>query len=226
MWTKICGNTNLEDAKLAADLGADAVGFIFAPSRRQVMAAQVAEIARRLPESVERVGVFDSHDAEEIALTAREAKLHAVQLHGGFEEKLLRALVPLVTSSDIQIVQTLHWRADSPQQSDEIAGQLLRVAALGVADRVLIDSKIGASPSGGTGVAFDWNAARNLFALAPVGIKLIVAGGLSPENVAGAIRGLMPFGVDVSSGVEATVGRKNPAKVAAFIRNARAADLP
>ena len=73
-------------AKLAADLGADAVGFIFAASKRQMTAAQVAAIARGLPESVERVGVFDSHDAEAIAFIAQEARLNAVQLHGGFDE--------------------------------------------------------------------------------------------------------------------------------------------
>ena len=91
MWVKICGNTNLEDAALAAELGADAVGFVFAASKRQVTAAQVAAITMHLPEEVERIGVFDSHDAGEIAAVAQEAGLTAVQLHGGLDEKLLGA---------------------------------------------------------------------------------------------------------------------------------------
>ena len=221
MWIKICGNTNLEDTKLAAELGADAVGFIFAASKRQVTAAQVAAIARQLPKSVERVGVFNSHDAQEIARTAGDARLHAVQLHGGFDEELLRRLVPLLEGPGIRIIQTLHWTVDALQEGDAIAAQMARIAALGATDRVLIDSKVGASPSGGTGIAFDWAAARSLFASSPKGVRVIAAGGLRPENVEQAIRELAPYGVDVSSGVEASVGRKDHAKVAAFIQNAR-----
>ena len=92
MWVKICGNTNLEDAALAAKLGADAVGFVFAESKRQVTATQVAAITARLPAGVERVGVFYSHDAEEIAETVETAGLTAVQLHGGLDEVLLMRL--------------------------------------------------------------------------------------------------------------------------------------
>ena len=237
MWIKICGNTNLEDAKLAADLGADAVGFIFAASKRQMTAAQVAAIARELPENVERVGVFDSHDAEEIAFLAREAQLNAVQLHGGFDEKLLTALAPMLSRSGIGIIQTFHWAVDQSGANlreaihaavdhHMLGRQLARIAALGITDRFLIDSKVGASPSGGTGIAFDWAAARSLFASAPPSLRLIVAGGLTPDNVTSAIAELAPFGVDVSSGVEASVGRKDPARVAQFIENARAAASP
>jgi len=225
MWIKICGNTNLEDAKLAAELGADAVGFIFAASKRQVTAAHVAAMGSELPESVERVGVFDSHDADEIARTAHEARLNAVQLHGGFDEELLRQLATLLVASGIRVIQTLHWNVGS-QQSEEIAAALARIATLGITDRVLIDSKVGTSPSGGTGIAFDWAAARDLFSSAPRSLRLIVAGGLKPENVANAIAALTPFGVDVSSGVEASVGRKDPAKVAQFIQNARRTATP
>jgi phosphoribosylanthranilate isomerase len=230
MWIKICGNTNLEDAQLAADLGADAVGFIFAASKRQMTAAQVAAIARELPENVERIGVFDSHDADPIAFIAKEAQLNAVQLHGGFDEALLIALAPKVDRSGIRIIQTLHWAVgDSAQDSVakvmEIEEQMERAAALGI-DRVLIDSKVGASPSGGTGVAFNWSAARSLIASAPAGLRIIVAGGLKRDNVATSIAELAPFGVDVSSGVEASVGRKDPTRMAEFIKNARAAASP
>jgi len=233
MWIKICGNTNLEDAKLAADLGADAVGFIFAASKRQMTAAQVAAIARELPESVERVGVFDSHDADAIAFIAQEARLSAVQLHGGFDEGLLQALAPKLARGGIRIIQTLHWivnETETDHLNDLVHAavdqylmkrQLTRIAELGVTDRVLLDSKVGASPSGGTGVTFDWAAAGSLFASAPQGLQLIVAGGLKPDNVTRAIVELAPGGVDVSSGVEASVGRKDPVKLAQFIQNAQ-----
>jgi phosphoribosylanthranilate isomerase len=237
MWIKICGNTNLEDAALAAELGADAVGFIFAASKRQVTAAQVAPIARELPGNVERVGVFDSHDAEAIAFIAQEARLSAVQLHGGFDDALLRQLAQLLAGSDIQIIQTLHWTIDEKNATTRsristavdhvmLDREMARIAELGVTDRVLIDSKVGASPSGGTGTAFDWAAARKLFAFALANVRMIVAGGLKPENVARAIAELAPWGVDVSSGVEASVGRKDPARVAQFIQNARKSAAP
>lgn len=237
MWVKICGNTNLEDAKLAAELGADALGFIFAPSKRQVTVAQVAAIAHELPDSIERVGVFDSHDAKAIAFIAQEARLNAVQLHGGFDEELLKTLGPTLSSSGISIIQTLHWAAEpispkgvgeryTPSPAGQVAEQLVRIAASGVNDRVLIDSQIGGSPSGGTGIAFDWSAARSLIASAQAGLRIIVAGGLKPENVAAAVAELAPWGVDVSSGVEASIGRKDPDKIAQFIGTARAASPP
>lgn len=221
MWIKICGNTNLEDAKLAAELGADALGFIFASSKRQVTAAQVAEISKGLPDNVERVGVFDSRNPDEIAFMAQEACLTAVQLHGGFDSELLEHLDEILIPRK-QLIQVLHWTLDDPSSAPRIADQLQQLASLGITDRVLIDSKVGTSASGGTGITFDWAVARSLFASAPSGLHLIVAGGLKPENVAGAIRELAPWGVDVASGVEASVGKKDPARIAQFIENARA----
>lgn len=227
MWIKICGNTNLEDAKLAAELGADAVGFIFAAGKRQVTAAQVAAIARQLPESVERIGVFDTNNPDVIVNAAQVAGLTAVQLHGGFDEGLLGALALKLSNTGVRIIQTLHWKvgdwAEDAMATVVVITEQMDIAASFGVDRVLIDSQIGGSPSGGTGVAFDWSAARSLFASAPRGLRLIVAGGLTPENVADAIIELAPWGVDVSSGVEASVGRKDPARVAQFLSNARAA---
>lgn len=226
MWVKICGNTNLKDAALAAELGADAVGFVFAASKRQVTAAQVAAITARLPAAVERVGVFDSRDAEAIATTAYAAGLTAVQLHGGFDEALLKRLAGRFANDaqGIRIIQTLHWSVGGHTESpvELLVIQLERVAATGAVDRVLIDSRVGAS-AGGTGMAFNWAAARRLFAQAPSGVQLIVAGGLTLENVAEAIGELAPWGVDVSSGVEVSVGRKDPDRLALFINHARAA---
>jgi len=228
MWVKICGNTNLEDAQLAARLGADAVGFVFAASPRQVTASQVAAITSRLPASVERVGVFHSRDAEQIAAIALEAGLTAVQLHGGLDEELARRLRERFADS-VRIIQTLHWTVDGPSSQGTdlppaglLVAQIERIARLRLTDRVLIDSKVGAA-TGGTGVPFDWAAARPLFASVPDGLHLIVAGGLRPENVAHAIAQLGPWGVDVSSGVEASPGRKDPLLLARFIENARSA---
>jgi phosphoribosylanthranilate isomerase len=230
MWIKICGNTNLEDAALAAELGADAVGFVFAASRRQVTAAEVAAITPRLPEGLERVGVFDTHDADEIAAVAQEAGLTAVQLHGGLDEGLLEQLVERFAGG-IRVIQVLHWLVDDTAApavdppAPWLVRQVEQIAQRGFADRVLIDSKVGGA-TGGTGVSFNWAAARAMFATAPVGLRLILAGGLTPENVGAAISELHPWGVDVSSGVEASPGRKDPARMAKFIANARKTKAP
>ncbi len=222
MWIKICGNTNLEDASLAAQLGADAIGFVFAASPRQVTPAQVAAITPHLPAHVERVGVFHSHDAGQIASIARDAGLTAVQLHGTLDEALAQRLAEIFKGS-VRIIQTLHWPVGPATESPaaQLAAQIERIAHLHLADRILIDSKVGAA-LGGTGVPFDWAAARALFASAPAGVHLIVAGGLTPQNVAHAIAQLNPGGVDVSSGIESSPGRKDPALLTRFIQSARA----
>jgi phosphoribosylanthranilate isomerase len=223
MWIKICANTNLEDAQLAAELGADAVGFVFAPSARRVTAVEVARITPHLPEGLECVGVFPALQAEEIADTAQESGLTAVQLHGGVNLELVRQL-DSIFNGQVKLIQTVPWQIDNGDVSAALVAQQLReIAAEGLVDRVLIDSKT-SSASGGTGVTFDWNAARTTFAEAGTGLKLIVAGGLRSENVAEAIGRLNPWGIDVASGVEQSPGRKSPEKLAAFIRAARESD--
>ena len=225
MWVKICGNTNLDDAALAAELGADAVGFVFAESPRRVTVTQVAAITPHLPQGVERVGVFHSHDADEIIQAVSAAGLTAVQLHGGLDEKLLERLAERFAGT-VRIIQTLHWTIDASESSaEQLSGQIERIAAIGMSDRVLIDSKVG-SAGGGTGMTYDWSDAHSVFASAPGSLHLIVAGGLKPENVTRAITQLNPWGVDVSSGVEASPGRKSPEKLAQFIENARGTKTP
>jgi phosphoribosylanthranilate isomerase len=220
MWVKICGNTSLGDALAAAQQGADAVGFVFAESKRRVTVAQVAAITPHLPAGVERVGVFYSRDASEIQTVVGEAGLTTVQLHGGLNEKLLGRL-----AGGVKIIQTLHWVVGDEASAEQLRGELGRVAAGGVVDRVLIDSKVG-TMGGGTGVAFDWAGAREVLRAAPSGLRLIVAGGLKPENVAEAIAQLQPWGVDVVSGVEAAPGRKDLDRLARFLKNARGAETP
>ncbi|HEX7157932.1 MAG TPA: phosphoribosylanthranilate isomerase [Edaphobacter sp.] len=217
MWIKICANTTLDDALAAARLGADAVGFVFAPSARRVTAEPVAGITLHLPQTIERVGVFQTQDEDEIAETVRRAGLTGVQLHGGFDLDLAKRLRARLDDG-VGLIQTLHWAADT--EAGELDRQLSEVASSGVVDRVLVDSKAGAA-LGGTGISFDWAAARGIFASHAGRLKLIVAGGLRPENVAQAIQTLCPWGVDVASGVEAAPGRKDPEKLRAFIRNAR-----
>ena len=220
MWIKICANTNLEDAQLAAELGADAVGFVFAPSQRQVTPAQVAHITPHLPEGIECVGVFPALKAREIAQTAQECGLTTVQLHGDVSLDLIRQLDEIF-NGQTKLIQTVHWDIDDAGASAAlIAKQLREIDADGIVNRVLIDSKMG-SAIGGTGVSFDWSAARTTLAEAGAGLKLILAGGLNQDNVADAIRRLAPWGVDVASGVEQSPGRKSPEKLAAFIHAAR-----
>ena len=220
MWIKICANTNLDDAQLAAKLGADAVGFVFSRSTRRVTPAEVARITPHLPSNVERIGVFSALDAHEIANAAREAGLTAVQLHGGVSLTLIRQLHKIF-NGEICLIQTVHWNIDAVDANASVVTQHLReIAADGLVDRVLIDSKT-STASGGTGIAFDWNSARSALAEAATGLKLIVAGGLRPENVSEAITRLKPWGVDVASGVEQSPGRKSHEKLAAFLYAAR-----
>jgi phosphoribosylanthranilate isomerase len=220
MWIKICANTNLDDAQLAAALGADAVGFVFAPSPRQVTAADVSRITPHLPETLECVGVFPALEAQQIAGIAQECGLTAVQLQGGVNLELMRQLDEIF-NGQVKLIQTVHWQVDADTANAAVvAEQLRKIDADGLAARVLIDAKVGPA-LGGTGVSFDWDAARATLAEAGTGLKLIVAGGLRADNVADAIRSLNPWGVDVASGVEQSPGRKSPEKLAAFIRAAR-----
>lgn len=231
MWVKICANTSLADTLRAAELGADAVGFVFAPSRRQVTAAQVAAITPHLPAGVERVGVFDSPDAATIERTVIDAGLTAVQLHNELDLELLSEISGRL-GPEIGIIQTLHWRTGdaagpgtSPAQfaaAVEAARGAMRHRPL----RILVDSKTGTA-SGGTGVTFDWHAAAQVFRAAQAGeVRLIAAGGLNPENVAAAIQRLGPWGVDVASGVESAPGRKDPTRLETFINRAHEGQNP
>jgi phosphoribosylanthranilate isomerase len=220
MWIKICANTNLDDAALAVELGADALGFVFAPSSRRVTAQQVAAITPHLPATIEKIGVFDTLDAEEIASTVRLTGLTGAQLHGGFSPRAIAALKAQLPS--LRIIQTTHWNHDG-HSAEAFSQQLVELHAAANIDAVLIDSRT-ATASGGTGVPFDWNAAGKALS-APGHKRLIVAGGLNPGNVQQAIALLEPWGVDVATGVEARPGRKDPEKLAAFIANARHATV-
>jgi phosphoribosylanthranilate isomerase len=215
LWVKICANTSLEDAQLAA--GADAVGFVFAPSPRRVTPAQAAAIVPHLPAAIEKIGVFVDAAFDEIASTVQAAALTGVQLHFNAAPKLPAQLRDRFGTS-LRILRVVHFDAGTAASTHGLNHDPN-------VDAILIDSRT-ATAVGGTGKTFDWTlASKTLFQNDPARERrLIAAGGLTPENVADAIAILNPWGVDVVSGVEAAPGRKDPAKVRAFIANARAAD--
>lgn len=212
LWIKICANTSLADAMLAVDAAADAVGFVFAPSPRQVTIEQVANITPALPSSVEKIGVFVDSTVEEIEAAVQTCGLTGVQLHfeGGED---LPAQLRHRFGTTLRILHVLHY---SPGTTDKAAA----LAANKNIDAILVDSRT-ATAIGGTGIRFDWDAAASLFRT--TGKKMIAAGGLNPENVEEAIRKMNPWGVDVVSGVEATPGHKDAGKVRTFVQNARRA---
>lgn len=220
MWVKICANTNLDDAQMALDLGADAVGFVFAPSTRCVTPEQVGEITARLTGPGERVGVFHALEFNTLRDAVRIAGLTGVQLHGQSDPALAGQL-KAEFGPTLTIAQTLHWKVDGGDSAEQLLHKAARIQEMGYVDRILVDSKVG-SALGGTGRTFDWSAAQVLFAEA--GLPMIVAGGLGPGNVTEAIGRLKPWGVDVASGVEREPGRKDPERLKQFIDHARAAD--
>jgi phosphoribosylanthranilate isomerase len=200
MLIKICGITSEDDALLAVAMGANAVGFIFAPSPRQVPHQRVADIVKRLPrEDLLTVGVFRDHAPRRVVEVVFEAGLQAAQLHGREtpeDTMWVRQRIPMVIKA---------FPAGDPR--------VARAEEYG-ADAVLLDA---ANP--GSGQVFDWALAGDL----PEGQKLVIAGGLDASNVAAAISKVKPWGVDVDSGVEASPGVKDPMKVKAFVEAAKRA---
>ncbi|HXQ19375.1 MAG TPA: phosphoribosylanthranilate isomerase [Acidimicrobiales bacterium] len=199
MFVKICGITSEADALLAVALGADALGFIFAPSTRQMTPSAVGDIVKRLPREVLTVGVFRDESRQRTVEVANALGLGAVQLHGHEppdDARWVRERVPCTIKA---------FAAGEPA--------IARFSDFG-ADFLLID---GSSP--GSGAVFDWRLAEGV--ADPT--RMFVSGGLTPDNVGDAIAHLHPFGVDVSTGVESAAGQKDPQKLRAFVTAARAA---
>jgi phosphoribosylanthranilate isomerase len=219
MWIKICANTSLEDAQLAVNAGADTVGFVFAESPRRVTREQVRSITPHLPKTIEKYGVFVDPSFDEVIETVFECGLTGVQLQTTLGPKLAARLrehfAAIPGRGPLGILRVMHYASDFDAQLRELSGEH-------AVDAVLIDSRT-AKAVGGTGVVFDWQAAQGSFLRSAPHLRLIVAGGLRPENVAEAIHTLHPWGVDVASGVESSPGKKDPAKVKAFVDAARAA---
>jgi phosphoribosylanthranilate isomerase len=222
MWIKICGNTSLEDARFAAECGADAVGFVFAPSPRRVEVDQVRGITERLPPQLEKYGVFVDAGFDEIVSTVAACGLTGVQIHRSSDVLLPFRLRQHFAQfpGRIGILRVLHYK--DKDQDAEFEQQLTELGRNDALDGVLVDSST-ARAVGGTGTSFNWLEARSSFHRAAPHLRLIAAGGLAPENVKQAIQTLRPWGVDVVSGVESTPGKKDPARVLAFIRSAQEA---
>lgn len=199
MFVKICGITNEEDALLSVALGADAIGFVFAASVRQIAPQKVYDITRRIPPEIMTVGVFRDELPQRVVEVTQAAGLKAAQLHGHetlddvlFVSKHIQTVIKAVPAGSTDAANAHHF------------GTSL----------ILVDA-----PAPGSGKLFDWKLVGEM----PGGIDLILAGGLTPENVSAGIEQVLPWGVDVSSGVEATPGRKDPVKVKRFIEAAREA---
>jgi phosphoribosylanthranilate isomerase len=199
---KICGLTRLEDALEAARLGADALGFNFWPgSKRYLAPAAARAIVRALPPFVTPVGVFVDAGRDELLSAAAVSGVQVLQLHGDEPPELARSLpMPFVKAI----------RVAGP-------GSLLALDRWSGAAGFLLDAP--APGYGGSGLTFDWSLA----AAAARRSTVLLAGGLTPANVAAAIRAVRPFAVDVASGVESSPGVKDPALLAAFVAAARAA---
>lgn len=208
---KICGITRSEDALVAAEAGADAIGLVFARSPRQVTLRSARDIVAALPPYVSAVGVFVNARAATVVRTAAEVGLSEVQLHGDESPEFLEKLAGL------RVTKALRVRDRS------FVNRLQDFSAAGV-HAILLDA-FSVGTRGGTGRRFDWDLvvdSRKAGALdgAP---PLVLAGGLTPQNVRSGIRRVRPWGVDVSGGVEVEPGRKCPDKITQFIAAVRAA---
>ena len=206
---KICGITNIEDAIAAIEAGADALGFVFAESPRQVDGMTALAIVRELPGDVATIGVFANQSFDEIIPVMELVGLHFAQIHGDLVRPVSRPAgrMPwgLIRALRVKSADDIRSAGD-----DEF---------LGISDAVVLDAQVDGM-MGGTGQTFDWDLAIEAQSLRK---PIILAGGLSPANVAEAIRKVHPYTVDVSSGVEASPGKKDHDKIREFIRNAREA---
>jgi phosphoribosylanthranilate isomerase len=198
----MCGITRREDAAVAAEAGADALGFVLTPSPRRVTAEVVREIVRELPPHVLRVGVFVDEGPAEIARAAAAADVDRVQVHGD-PDPILRDLL------GARFVRAFRVHDENVLEAIRDSGE----------NTFLLDAWSPDAP-GGTGLTFDWSVARR----AREWGRVILAGGLHAENVGRAIRDALPFGVDVSSGVEEEPGRKSAERIRAFVKAVRDAD--
>lgn len=215
-WVKICGITNLEDALVALDAGADAVGFVFyAKSPRFVTVETAREITKNLPTAMDKVGVFVNEPPERVSKMSGDAGLTALQLHGDeYRDPEAYSLGGKVFFS-LPVAQVLcDWRGP-------IGG--FGIPRFPKSSSIHLDSGI-PEKRGGTGKAFAWGEARWLVSCLTKLYPVVVAGGLTESNVKWATEFLKPWGVDVASGVEVRPGKKDPDKVRAFVRAVREYD--
>lgn len=211
---KICGITRIEDARQAAEAGADACGLNFyAHSPRCVALATAAEICRQLPRSVVRVGVFVNAPPKGVVETFDQLGLDLIQLHGDEPPEYVAELGGRPVLRAFRL---------GPEGLAPLERYLARTEALGVLPRMILVDAYRTGQYGGTGTRVEWQALAG-YANLPWHLPLVLAGGLDPENVAHAIRQVRPAAVDTASGVEATPGRKSAERMRQFVAAARAA---
>lgn len=221
-WVKICGMTNLEDALVAVEAGADAVGFVFYEKSPRCVSVETArEIAMMLPSKIEKIGVFVDADCDRIHGTVTKVGLTAVQLHGKRSQESV-LLDPRPPNECVGVSKLILMIPGNALKNDD-SGILINARVHENTLAYLIDAQMDGA-SGGTGATFDWEAAREMVQSLSLILPVIVAGGLTPSNVEEAMRIFQPFGVDVASGVEARPGKKNPEKVRAFVDAVRETD--
>ncbi|MBV8208269.1 MAG: phosphoribosylanthranilate isomerase [Acidobacteria bacterium] len=215
IWVKICGIANLDDAAAAIEAGADAIGFVFAPSPRRISPRDAARVIGVVPDKVEKIGVFVNQQYDIILKTVAEAGLTGVQLHGEEDGQFIEELRN-ESKLPIRVVKSITVREGFESGFSEFEDH-------GRPDVFLLDSG-GAAARGGTGKRFDWRSSAPLVRLAARRHHIIIAGGLTPDNVAEAVKQFRPYGVDVASGVELEPGKKDHDKVRQFISATRKAD--
>ena len=203
MFVKICGITSEADGLLAVAMGADAVGFNFcAGSPRQLAPQRAGDIAKRLPPEVLTVGIFRNHAPKRVVEIVNRQGLAAAQLHGD------------------ESVEDTHWVAERVPRTMKVfvaGSDKVRRAREWGTDPIMLDA-----PKPGSGESYDYSLARTV----PSGLHVVLAGGLRPDNVEGAILAARPWGVDVASGVERAPGEKDAKLMAEFVRRAKAVVLP
>ncbi|MGB9257112.1 MAG: phosphoribosylanthranilate isomerase [Candidatus Korobacteraceae bacterium] len=218
MWIKICGTTNLADARASLAAGASALGFILAPSPRRVDIPTAFDIVKALGVDVETVGVFVDEHPRRLGEIVSQIPFTGVQLHGNEPPELMKEFRQVLGGR--QIIKTL-------QAADLIASGGVKLESYlakgGYLDAILLDSGSADQP-GGTGKPFAWEQVKPLAAKIREAMPLIIAGGLNAENVAEAIAVLEPWGVDVVSGVEFEPGKKSTSKLRSFVAAVRQAE--
>ena len=203
---KICGITNLDDGLEAIAAGVDALGFVFVPNTpRYITPSQAKLVIKQLPPFITNVGLFVDSEIDEIEDIVNHCKLDAVQLHGNESPEMCTKI-----RFQTKVIKSFHVKKEPQVLRNEIENYRV--------DAYLLDTFI-KGKAGGTGQTFDWRIAEGLSQ------RIIVAGGLTPNNIGTAIAQLQPYGVDVSSGVEKSPGKKDTNKIHSFVRQVRKANL-
>ncbi|WP_243270083.1 phosphoribosylanthranilate isomerase [Thermanaerosceptrum fracticalcis] len=204
VWIKICGITNLADAETATAFGANALGFVFAPSKRKVEPDTARQIIKALPPEVEKIGVFVNEEVARVKEIANYCGLTGLQLHGEESPDYCSYFRNYDVIKAFRVSNYIDWQSIKPY----VVNQCI--------NKILLDTYV-PQQLGGTGKTFPWEIVGEQEWEVPV----IIAGGLNAGNAALAVRLGKPFGVDVASGVEKEPGKKDPVKLKAFIEKAR-----